>query len=109
MLVIAHRGASGYAPEHTLISYDLALENENVDYLELHLTKDNYIVSIHDDDVDRTTNGHGKIKELTIKEIKQLDAGSWFDKKYINEKIPTLNEILDRYGSEANYYIEIKE
>ncbi|MDJ1110944.1 glycerophosphodiester phosphodiesterase family protein [Macrococcus sp. S115] len=110
-LVIAHRGASGYAPEHTFKAYDIAVENKNVDYLELdlHLTKDNYLVSIHDDTVDRTTDGHGKVNDLTIKEIKQLEAGSWFDKKYKNEKVPTLNEVLDRYGNKTKYYIEIKD
>ena len=71
---------------------------------------------MHDEKVNRTTNGHGRVDQLTLKELKQLDAGSWFNRKhpeyaknkYKNAKVPTLDEILNRYGKNANYYIETK-
>ncbi|SUK87380.1 glycerophosphoryl diester phosphodiesterase [Staphylococcus aureus] len=71
---------------------------------------------MHDETVNRTTNGHGKVEDYTLDELKQLDAGSWFNKKYPkyarasykNAKVPTLDEILERYGPNANYYIETK-
>ena len=75
--VLAHRGASGWAPETTLAAYRLALEMK-VDYLELdvQMTKDGAIVAIHDTLVDRTTDGKGAVDDLTLAQIKQLDAGS---------------------------------
>ncbi|MEI2358441.1 glycerophosphodiester phosphodiesterase [Mesobacillus zeae] len=116
-LIIAHRGASGYAPEHTIESYKLAHEM-GADYIEidLQMTKDGQLVAMHDEKVNRTTNGKGYVKDYTLKELKKLDAGSWFNKKYpehSNPKyadltIPTLKEILETFGSKANYYIETK-
>lgn len=115
--IIAHRGASGYAPEHTMAAYQLAVE-QGADYLEmdLHMTKDGQLIAIHDDTVDRTTNGHGKVNELTLSDIKQLDAGSWFNRRYPEkakphyrrQTIPTLAEVIGKYGDSLNYYIEIK-
>ncbi|WP_349410249.1 glycerophosphodiester phosphodiesterase [Pseudalkalibacillus sp. SCS-8] len=117
ILNIAHRGASGYAPEHTLASYSLG-EEMNADYIELDLqmTKDGELIAMHDETLDRTTNGEGLVKDHTLEEIKQLDAGSWFNEKYPefakkeyeNLKVPTLDEVLSKYGKEANYYIETK-
>lgn len=117
-LLIAHRGASVQAPEHTLAAYRLAKE-QNADYLEvdLQLTKDGVLVSLHDLTVDRTTNGSGIVTEMTLSEIKQLDAGSWFNKKfpdlakeeYVGLEIPTLQEIIDEFGESVNYYIETKK
>jgi len=114
---IAHRGASAYAPEHTMASYQLA-KNINADYLEidLQMTKDGQLIAMHDTTVDRTTNGTGRVKDLTLKEIKQLDAGAWFNAKYperarqqyVGQKVPTLEEIFKKYGRHANYYIETK-
>src|SRR3989442_1668420 len=79
--ILAHRGASGWAPETTLAAYRLALEMK-VDYLELdvHMTRDGEIVAIHDTTVDRTTGGKGAVGDFTLDQIKQLDAGSWFNK-----------------------------
>ncbi|MGN8647280.1 glycerophosphodiester phosphodiesterase [Gracilibacillus sp. HCP3S3_G5_1] len=115
---IAHRGASGYAPEHTLISYDFALKMD-ADYLEidLHMTADGELVAIHDEDVSRTTNGSGLVKDMSLSELKTLDAGSWFnqaypdkaDDRFVGIDIPTLKEILDYFGLQTNYYIEIKD
>ena len=115
---IAHRGASGYAPEHTFYAYDKAHKEFNADYIELDLqmTKDGNLIAMHVEDVERTTGNKGRVEDYTTKELKQMDVGSWFNKKYPKyakkeykgAKIPTLEEILDRYGDNANYYIETK-
>jgi glycerophosphoryl diester phosphodiesterase len=108
--VIAHRGASAYAPENTLASYKLAKEM-NADWFELDctFTKDGEVIVIHDGKVDRVTNGKGAVSNLTLAELKSLDAGSWKDPKYAGEKLPTLIETLD-YAKSAKIgvYIEIK-
>src|ERR1043165_3473631 len=80
-LVIAHRGFSGIAPENTLAAFKKALAI-NVDYLELdvHLTKDNQVVIIHDKSIDRATNGKGKVRDFTLEELRKFDAGTWFYK-----------------------------
>lgn len=115
---IGHRGASGYAPEHTFASYDKSLNEMGADYLEidLQMTKDGHLVAMHDDKVDRTTNGIGRVDHYTLAELKKLDAGSWFNQKfpeyqnpqYVGQQVPTLDEIFNRYGTQANYYIETK-
>jgi glycerophosphoryl diester phosphodiesterase len=116
--VIAHRGASGYAPETTLASYRMALQMK-VDYLELDLqmTADGELVAIHDTVVDRTTNGKGAVGEKTLAELKALDAGSWFNRlvpdrarsEYVGEKIPTLQEIIElTKPTSVGLYIELK-
>jgi glycerophosphoryl diester phosphodiesterase len=106
---IAHRGASGYAPENTFAAFDKAIQM-NVDYIELdiHLSKDNHLVVIHDHTVNRTTNGIGLVKDLTINQLKQLDAGSWFHEDFKNERIPTLQEVFIEYGNQVGLLIEIK-
>ncbi|HLR35897.1 MAG TPA: glycerophosphodiester phosphodiesterase [Tissierellales bacterium] len=94
-LIIAHRGASFYAPENTLISYKKAVEMEaDAIEIDVHRSKDGHLVVCHDEKVDRTTNGIGYIRDLNLEEIKKLDAGSWFDEKYTNMKIPLLEEVL---------------
>ena len=116
--VIAHRGASGYAPETTLASYRLALQMK-VDYLELDLqmSADGELIAIHDTLVDRTTNSKGAVGEKTLAELKALDAGSWFNRvfpdkarsEYAGEKIPTLEEIIElTKPTTAGLYIELK-
>lgn len=109
VLVIGHRGASGYAPENTLASFSKALEL-GVDMIELdvHLTKDDSVVIMHDYQVKRTTNGEGEIGLMTFTELKKLDAGSWFDPKYANERIPALSEVLDLVKGRCRVLIELK-
>ncbi|MGE8207693.1 glycerophosphodiester phosphodiesterase family protein [Heyndrickxia sp. NPDC080065] len=108
-LLIAHRGASSVAPEHTMASYKKAIDLR-ADYIEidLRMTKDGHLIALHDDTVDRTTNGKGDVKNLSLKEIKKLDAGSWFNKKFKREKVPTIDEIFDKFGNKTNYYIETR-
>lgn len=93
--IFAHRGASKYAPENTMAAFHLA-HKMNADGIELdvQLTKDGIPVVIHDESVNRTTNGKGLIKNLTLAELKELDAGSCFSKKFLGESIPTLEEVL---------------
>lgn len=107
-LVLAHRGASAYAPENTLAAFNLAFEM-GADGIELDvtLTKDGVPVVIHDDTVDRTTNGQGAVKAMTLEQIKQLDASYTFE-KYRGEKIPTLVEVLRAVGKRGIVNIELK-
>lgn len=94
-MIIAHRGASGISPENTMIAFELAYEQgAQAIELDVHLTKDLIPVVIHDETVNRTTNGHGFIKELTLREIRLLDAGYWYDPQFAGARIPTLNEVL---------------
>lgn len=116
-LIIAHRGASAYAPEHTIPAYELALQ-QNADYLEidLQMTADGVLVSMHDESVNRTTNGDGAVQLYSLSEIKKLDAGTWFNeefpdlgkKEYEGITVPTLEEIIEHFGTEVSYYIETK-
>jgi glycerophosphoryl diester phosphodiesterase len=109
MIVIGHRGASGHAPEHTFASWDRALEL-GVDYIEqdLQMTSDGELVVMHDATLDRTTSGSGDVIARSLAEIKELDAGSWFDPRFHGERVPSLREVFERYGTRANYYIETK-
>lgn len=93
--IIAHRGASKYAPENTMPAFQLAYDMK-ADGIEtdVHLTKDNIPVIIHDEKVDRTTNGKGFIKDLTYEQLQELDSGSWFAGKFVNTKIITLKDLL---------------
>ena len=108
---IAHRGAPAFIPENTIPSFLKAIELQ-ADYLELdvHQTQDNHLVILHDKSIDRTTNGKGQVSELTLDQIKSFDAGLWFDKKFLNHKIPTLAEVLDLLIQHPNLkaIIEIK-
>lgn len=95
-VIYAHRGASGYAPENTMCSFKLAIEM-GADGIEtdIHLSKDGHLVLIHDEKVDRTTTSKGYIKDMTLAEIKKLDAGCKFNEKFKGEKIPTLIELIE--------------
>ena len=99
--IIAHRGASAHAPENTMAAFQLTLEMA-ADGIELDamLAKDGEVVVIHDESVDRTTNGTGLIKELTLQELQKLDAGG-------GEKIPTLNEVLTHFAGRFLINIEL--
>jgi len=117
LLTIAHRGASAYAPENTLSAFRLAVEMK-ADFIELdlQLTKDGEIVVMHDGSVNRTTNGKGEIRHLTLADVKVLDAGSWFNAEYpmyaraeyAGEKVPTLREVFETFGNRTGYLLETK-
>lgn len=123
--LVAHRGASAYAPEHTLEAYRLALE-QGADYVEqdLQVTKDGVLVCLHDVTLERTTNveeifpdrfklennvKHWNVADFTLAEIKQLDAGSWFNAKFAGAKVPTWQEAIDLVRGKAGLYPETKE
>lgn len=109
--LIAHRGASSEAPENTLNAMRKAVEL-GVDYIELdvRLTHDGVPIVIHDAAVSRTTNNKpsGYVYELTFEQIAQLDAGSWFDKRFADEKIPTLKQVLEMERNQTGVMIEVK-
>lgn len=94
--VIGHRGAAGYAPENTIEGIHTAADI-GVEWVELDvkLTKDDVPIIFHDDELERTTNGHGLVAEMTYEDIKQLEAGSWFSEGFVGIKIPTLEEAID--------------
>ncbi|MCS0788430.1 glycerophosphodiester phosphodiesterase family protein [Cytobacillus pseudoceanisediminis] len=106
---IAHRGATGYAPENTVAGFDLAVDMK-ADYIEIDVqrSKDGELVVIHDTSVDRTTNGTGKVGDLTFDYLRSLDAGSWKGEQFAGEPIPTFEEILDRYHGKVGILIELK-
>ena len=108
---IAHRGASGdgLAPENTLAAIERAIEI-GVDAVEIdiHLTADGHVAVIHDRTVDRTTNGAGPVDQMTLDELKRLDAGGWFGKSFAGERVPTLQEVLDLVRWRALILIEAK-
>ncbi|SEA83499.1 glycerophosphoryl diester phosphodiesterase [Thalassobacillus cyri] len=109
VLNIAHRGASGYAPENTMAAFEKAVEMKaDMFELDVQMSKDGELVVIHDTTVDRTTDGTGSVKDLTLEEMKSLDAGSWFSEAFADETIPTLGEVLDEYKGKSGILIELK-
>jgi len=107
-LNLAHRGASAYAPENTLAAFRLAAEM-GADGLELDakLSRDGAIVVMHDATVDQTTDGSGRVSDLTLAELKRLDAGSKFGPKFAGERIPTLEEVIDAVGDRLIVNVEL--
>lgn len=106
--IIAHRGASAYAPENTLASFELAMR-QGADGVELDakLTQDGHIVVMHDQTVDRTTMHTGYVKDLTLAQLRKMDAGSHFDIAFAGETIPTLDEVLKAVGKMTYTNIEL--
>lgn len=107
-VIFAHRGASAHAPENTLAAFELAL-SQQADAIELDvkLSSDSQVVVHHDATVDRTTHGHGRVKDLTLAELKSLDAGSSFSDKFHGEKIPTLDEVFEAVGKRTFINVEL--
>lgn len=95
MQIFAHRGNSTHYPENTLAAFQSAaqLAVHGVEF-DVHVTKDQQAVVIHDEQLERTTNGHGFVKDYTLAELQQLDAGSWFAPQFATETIPTLQQVL---------------
>lgn len=91
----AHRGASGYYPENTMLSFEKAIElGCNGIETDVQLTKDGVLILIHDEKINRTTNGTGWIKDYSCKKLSKLDAGSWLSKEFTEERIPTAEELI---------------
>jgi len=127
-ILVAHRGASAYAPEHTLEAYELAIK-QGADYVEqdLQITKDGVLVCLHDTSLERTTNvedifpdrfreesvenrkiKHWHVADFTLAEIKRLDAGSWFNPKFKAARVPTWAEAITLIRGRAGLYPETK-
>jgi len=107
--IIAHRGASAITPENTIVSFLEAVKaGSDIIEFDAHLSRDNEVIIIHDNTVNRTTDGLGKIRDLTLPEIKKLDAGSWFSAEFEGERIPTLDELLQKDFNGVKLNIELK-
>lgn len=107
-VIFAHRGASAHAPENTLAAFDMALA-ENADGIELDvkLSADGHVVVIHDMTIDRTTGAHGQVKDMSLADLRALDAGSFFSDKFQSEKIPTLEEVFESVGKRTFINVEL--
>ena len=107
--IIAHRGANNWAPENTISAIKKALElGADAIEVDVHLTKDNQLIIIHDEVLERTTNGTGNVADHTLVDLKQLDAGSWFSEDFKGEQLPTLQEVLKLINNKAMCLIELK-
>ncbi|RXZ79217.1 glycerophosphodiester phosphodiesterase [Paenibacillaceae bacterium] len=108
--IVAHRGWSGKAPENTISAFKLAMTDPDIPYIELdiHLSKDGVPVVIHDHTLERTTNGRGLVKDYTLEQLRQMDAGSWFAPEFAGEQIPTLNEVLELIKGRCMLHAELK-
>jgi glycerophosphoryl diester phosphodiesterase len=108
-VVIAHRGASGHAPENTLAAYSRALELGAIAAeTDVFLSADKRVIAIHDETLERTTNGSGRVDETPFEHLRTLDAGSWFDPSFSEERLPELGELLDLINNQLILCIEIK-
>lgn len=108
-LIIAHRGCSATHPENTLAAFKAAIAaGAHMIELDVNLSADRRLVVIHDRTVNRTTNGRGAVGDLTVAQLTRLDAGSWFDPRFQDERIPTLAQVLDSVRGRLMVNIEIK-
>jgi glycerophosphoryl diester phosphodiesterase len=109
LLVIAHRGASGTAPENTMAAFRKAiLLGADMIELDVHLSRDGEVMVIHNDSVDEKTDGRGQVADLSTAALKKLDAGSWFSPEFAGEEIPTLAEVLEHCRGQILLNVEIK-
>ncbi len=106
--IFAHRGASAHAPENTLAAFELAIA-QKADGIELDvkLSADGHVIVIHDPTVDRTTGAHGRVKDMSLAELRPLDAGSFFSQNFAGEKIPTLEEVFETVGKRIFINVEL--
>ena len=110
-LIVGHRGASGLAPENTLAAFRLAadLGIDGVEF-DVQRTADGHLVVFHDDELDRTSSGTGLLRDKTLAELANLDAGSWFNRQFAGEKIPTLEAMFDQMrGNQLLLFLEMKD
>ena len=107
-IIFAHRGASAHAPENTLAAFELALaQSADAIELDVKLSSDGQVIVIHDPTVDRTTGGHGRVKDLSMAQLRSLDAGKFFSEEYSGEKIPTLEEVFETVGKRTFINVEL--
>jgi hypothetical protein len=107
-VIFAHRGASAYAPENTIAAFELALAQQaDAIELDVKLSADGYVIVHHDATVDRTTNGKGRVKDLTLDELKKLDAGSFFSETFKGQTVPTLEEVFEAVGMHTFINVEL--
>ena len=109
--VLAHRGASHDAPENTLAAFRAAIE-QGADWLEFDVqqTRDGQLVVFHDLRVERTSNGRGALRELTLEQVRQLDAGAWFGPEFAGERVPTFEEVVQlARGAGIRIFPEVKD
>ena len=106
--IIAHRGDKTQAPENTLAGFQMAVEN-GADGIELDvkLTADGQVIVLHDQTVDRTTNGSGRISNIEFAAVRELDAGSWFSETFRGERIPALEEVFETFGRHTYMNVEL--
>ena len=108
-LVIAHRGASAAAPENTIAAFERALtDGADAIQLDVHLSRDDHPVVIHDPTLERTTNGWGPVRGHTMRELKRLDAGAWRGAAFAGQRLQTLQEVLERFRGRTKFWIELK-
>lgn len=110
MEIYAHRGSSGTHPENTIAAFQEAarLPIQGIE-LDVHLSKDGELVVIHDEKINRTSNGKGYVKDLTLEELKAFDFGSWFSDEFEGQTIPTLREVLVLFADTSHHVnIELK-
>jgi glycerophosphoryl diester phosphodiesterase len=107
--VAAHRGASRFAPENTLAAFSAALDRGALAIeLDVHLSLDGRVVVIHDDYVDRTTEGTGPVSRLAYDDLQRLDAGSWWSARFAGERVPLLEEVIELTQGKAVLHVELK-
>jgi glycerophosphoryl diester phosphodiesterase len=107
-IIFAHRGDFAHAPENTLPAFEQALQKgaDGVE-LDVKLTSDGQVIVIHDVTIDRTTNGKGRVAAFNLDEIRKLDAGKWFNEKFVDTKVPLLEEVFDLVGKDKLVNIEL--
>lgn len=107
-VIIAHRGASILAPENTLAAFDLAIKQGAMAVeFDVKLSADRQVIVIHDQTVDRTTDGHGDVRTLSLSALQELDAGRLFQNSYRNVRIPTLEQVFESFGRQLFMNIEL--
>src|SRR5947209_6278476 len=108
--VLAHRGASAYAPENTLAAFEraIAMRADGIE-TDVRATRDGVLVLVHDERVDRTTDGEGRVHELSLAELQRMDAGGPFNPRFAGERVPTVELFLERYGRRLPLCLEVKQ
>jgi glycerophosphoryl diester phosphodiesterase len=108
-LVVADRGAATLAPEHTILAYEAAVAaGADALWLDVQESADGQLVVVHDDRLERTTNGRGRVRERTVRELKRLDAGRWFGWRFRGQRIQTLPEVLERFRDRVGFVVALR-